>query len=471
MAVTSAPPPLTNENTTRIVWALAWPAVALNSLQVVNSLLDGSFVGHLDSASLVAYGGMMPVLFLMFSFAMSIAAAATALVSRAYGANNTPEYHRATRQALSLSIFGGFSLAGVCWLIAPIVASRLLPHGQAEASALMAHFIRIYALGLPAIFVIQALAGSLRGVGDTKSPMVISGIQIGAHMLLNFLLIFPPRTFWGATLPGANLGLAGAATALTTSAWISAGIYIIFAARTKIGTQWRVELPAWSWVKRIVRIAAPAAVMSVMRVGSLTLFQLILNNVADGPVAIPAMRTGFAIESIMFMPSFGLSMAAAALVGQSLGMRRPERAEALGWKAAHHAAFVTLALCVPIFLGAEFLAGTMLGDKVQVIHEAGILIRFLCTTEILFAYAMVLTGAMQGAGDTQQPMILTFVSLILLRVPVAYWTSLSATQTVLFPGLGLGASGAWFAMALSSGVMGVLSIFLFRQGKWKTTKV
>ena len=62
---------------------------------------------------------------------MSIAAAATALVSRAYGANNTPEYHRATRQALSLSIFGGFSLAGVCWLIAPIVASRLLPHGQA----------------------------------------------------------------------------------------------------------------------------------------------------------------------------------------------------------------------------------------------------------------------------------------------------------------------------------------------------
>lgn len=469
-ATTPVEPPRI-ERASRVVWALAWPAVALNSLQVVNSMLDAGFVGHLDKASLTAYGGMTPVLFLMFSFAMSLATAATALVSRFYGAEDAAQCRLASRQSLSLSLFGGVGLAAVCWALAPTFAQGLLPQTAMEAIGKMADFFRIYALGLPAIFVIQALAGSLRGVGDTKSPMVISGLQIFTHIALNFILIFPPKDFLGMALPGANMGLMGAATALSVSAWLSAAIYVLYAGRTRIGKQWNIGLPRPDWMWRIIRIAAPAAVMSVLRVGSLTVFQLVLAKVPDGETAIAAMRTGFAIESIMFMPSFGLSMAASALVGQSLGMKRPDRAEALGWIAGHHAAIVTFVLCIPIYFTAESIAGLMLGDKADVIAQAALLIRYLCVTEIFFAYAMVMIGAMQGAGDTKRPLWLSVVSLWMLRVPFAYYLALPAGNTFLGLGLGYGAPGAWLAMTGSQAVQGILSIWLFKLGGWKQAKV
>ncbi len=467
----ATPPVAPIERAHRVVWALAWPAVALNSLQVVNSLLDGGFVGHLDQASLVAYGGMTPVLFLMFSFAMSLATAATALVSRAYGAGDPAEYKMATRQSLSLSIVGGFLLSGICWVLAPWFASQLLPETATASVPLMAQFFQIYALGLPAIFVIQALAGSLRGVGDTRSPMVISGLQILLHIALNIVLIFPSRTWGGMMIPGAGMGLAGAATALTASAWVSAIIYLSFAGKTRLGRQWDLGLPRPSWVTRVIRIAMPAAIMSVLRVGSLTAFQLVLTKVPDGESAIAALRCAFAIESMMFMPSFGLSMAASALVGQSLGMGKPDRAERLAWTAGHHAGFVTLVLALPIFIWAEAIAGTMLGDKQAVIEQAASLIRWLCVTEVMFAYAMVMVGAMQGAGDTKRPMWLTIICMWMLRVPMAYVMALPSSVAIFGLGLGMGAVGAWIAMSVTQAIQGVLSIVYFKQGHWKQVKV
>lgn len=460
------------ESAGRVVWELAWPAVALNSLQVVNTLLDSGFVGHLEGSSLTAYGGMTPVLFLMFSFAMSLGTAATALVSRAYGGEQFDESRTAARQSLSMSVALGVLLAVVCWFAAPAFARALLPAEAGEAMARMASFLRIYAAGLPAIFVIQALAGSLRGVGDTRSPMMISGLQIGVHILLNFILIFPPRQFLGATIPGAGMGLDGAATALTASAWLAAIGYVFFASRTRIGRQWdlRLPLPGWAW--RIIRIAAPAAMMSVLRVGSLTVFMLVLKQVPDGSDAIAGLRAGFAIESIMFMPSFGLSMAAAALVGQSLGMKRPDRAERLAWVAGHHAALVTVAACLPICLGAEWISNLMLAGKPAVVEQSTLLIRYLCLTEVFFAYAMVLIGAMQGAGDTKRPMWITVVSLWLLRVPMAFLFALPPEKLQLLGlGLALGAPGAWIAMSASQAIQGMLSMWLFKQGKWKEAKV
>lgn len=466
-----------DEHPRRVVWALAWPAVALNSLQVVNSLLDTFFVGHLNSASLTAYGGMTPVLFLMFSFAMALGTASTALVSRAFGAKDHVEYRQAGRQNLSLSMVSGLLFMVICFLVAEPASKALLPEGDVAAAGLMAQFIRVYALGLPAIFVIQCLAGALRGVGDTKSPMMISGLQIGLHIALNFVLINPPRELvWlGVTLPGANLGLMGAAIALSGSAWIAMVIYMLYSGRTQIGNQLRIELPRKDWITRIVRIAIPATVMSLLRVASLTAFQLALKNVPHGSEAIAALRPSFNIESIMFMPSFGLSMAAAALVGQSLGAKRPDRAEKLAWTAAHMGALLTFAMCGPIFFFAPWISRALLGDdpsKAMIITESTSLLRYLCSTEVFFAYAMVLIGAMQGAGDTKRPLWITIANLWGLRVPLACFLALSPGAMALMPfGLGWGAQGAWVAMAVSQLTQGLSSVYFFKQGTWKLSQV
>lgn len=461
-----------SENAVKVVWALAWPAVALNSMQVVNTLLDSFFVGHLKESSVTAYGGMTPVLFLMFSLAMTFGTAATALVSRAFGARNVEEWKTASRQCSAFAFMVGCCFAVLCWLLAEPAARLMLPPDSNEAVQLMASFFRVYAIGLPAIYLVQALAGSLRATGDTKSPMVISGVTIGLHILFNLLLIRESLSIGGVAFKTAGLGLQGAGVALTSSACISALIYLAYASRTAIGNQNLLLLPKVAWAKRIVNVAVPAAVMNVLRVGSLFAFQMALIHVPDGSHAIAGLRPAFAIESIMFMPSFGLSMAAAALVGQSLGMGKPDRAERLGWAAAHMGAVITLALCIPVFIFAPFISLTQLGDKPEIVAQSVSLLRTLCTTEVFFAYAMVIIGAMQGAGDTRRPLWVTIVNLWLLRVPLAYVLALQAGALAWLPfGVGMGAIGAWIAMAISQATQGIMSMALFKAGAWKSTQV
>lgn len=467
---------VTEESSARTVWRLAWPAVALNSMQVVNTLLDRGFIGHLNTAALTAFGASTTVMFLMFSLAVSIATGATALVSRFFGAGEPSQYRLASRQSVGLAVAAGFILAALGWMSAQGVARAILPAGDDAAAVQMTAFVRVFCLSLPALFVIQTLAGCMRGVGDTVSPMIISSVQIVLHITLNFLFIFPTRTIGSVTIPGAGWGLPGAAAALGVSAWISACGYLLYASKTRLGEQWRITIPSKEWSQRILRIAVPAATMSTLRVLSLTLFTLVLALTPNGSVAIAAMGIGFSIESIMFMPTFGLSVAAAALVGQSLGMKRPDRAERLAWTAAHHGALVTFILAGPIYFFCPAMAAALLDHKEDVVAQTVSLIRWLCVTEVFFAYAMILIGAMQGAGDTQRPMWVTVFSLWALRVPMAFIFALHGGQLIFgalaMPfGLGLGSNGAWMALGATQGIQGLLAVLLFKQGTWKHKNV
>jgi putative MATE family efflux protein len=463
------------ENPSRVVWILAWPAVALNSLQVINTLLDRGFIGHLHAAALTAHGGATNVMFLMFSLAVAVATGATALVSRAFGADEPSEVRQAAQQALGVAVFGGLVITAITAAISGATAGWILPAHAVEARGEMSRFLACYACGLPAIFVIQVLAGSLRGIGDTRSPMVISGIQILLHITLNFLLVFPTRHIGSVTVPGAGLGLTGAACALAASATLSAIAYVVYVRHTPLGRLSLVRAPKPAWVARVLRIAIPAAVMATLRVLSLTAFTLVLKQAPDAETAIAAMSVAFAIESMMFMPAFGLAAAAGALVGQSLGMGKPARAERLGWTASWYGALVTALLAAPIFVCAPGIVSVLVGGKVEIAREASTLLRYLCVTETLFGFAMVLMGALQGAGDTVRPLWISIFSLWGLRVPLAVLTlpagfALGGFVPLRFA-LGLGSNGAWIAMALTQGIQGIFAFFAFRHGGWKTKKV
>ncbi len=452
----------------KVVWALAGPAVALNGLQVVNSLLDTFFIGHLSKAALTAHGAAMNVLFMMFSLGMAISVASTALVSRAYGANEPEEYRSANRHCLSLSLVIGVILAAICIFLIPLVAPALIPRDNPEAGRQFLAFLSVYAFSIPASAVITTLSGSMRGIGDTKSPMFISGMQIFLHMILNLFFIYPSgdHSSLGIPfyLPGLGWGLPGAAAALSISAWVSALVYAIYAGRTKLGNVLKLVIPTRNWIRRIMNIAVPSALQSVMRVGSFTAFTLMLKNTPTASDALGALRIGIAIEAIMFMPAFGLSVAAGALVGQNLGAKDPERAARLGWISAHYAAIVIFVLSVPLFILAPQIASILTGgDKPAMAMEAVMYIRIIIATEVLFGYAMVLIGAMQGAGDAKRTMWITIATLWLVRVPLAY--------VMTRPELGLGATGAWVAMTVSQAAQGLLSMYVWRKGYWKHVKV
>lgn len=467
------------EHTSRTVWRLAWPAVALNSMQVVNNVLDRGFLGRLEEAAMTGMSGSMNMTFFMFNIIGALATAPTALVSRAFGAQNHDEMRQAFRQSVSMSIIVGVCLALLTVALAFPSAALLSPPGNDAARVYMAHYLLIYAIGLPALSIIQNLAASLRGIGDTKSPMYISGLQIVMHITLNFLLIFPTRSVGPVVIPGAGMGLMGACTALVTSSWVSAIIYMFYSAKTPLGSAWHLAWPHADWSARILRIASPQALSGILRVMSMWVYSYILAHCPGGSAAMAAMGPGFAIESIMFMPSFGLSMAAAALVGQSLGMKKPDRAERIGWNAAHWAGFVTLVLCVPLAVFAHYLAALLAPGKPDVIYQTAKLIQWVCATEIAFAYFGVTVGAMQGAGDTKRPMYITILSMWFVRVPLAVVLALGSVHVkigsmdlgVWAVGIGWGGVGAWIAMSMSQLVQGILAVWYFKLGRWKHVKV
>lgn len=457
------------ESSVKIVWRLAWPAVALNSLQTLNSLLDSNFLGHLEPAAMTAVGGSTPLLFLLVSLSFALGTAGTAIVSRAYGAQNLEECREANRRSLGLAVFGGFALGLLAIPLASLLSQILLPPGDVRARELLLQYFTPFAFSLPAIFAIQALAGSLRGVGDTKSPLYISGLQIILHIVLNFLFIFPTRSWNGITIPGLGLGILGAGLSLTVSAWLAAMVYLIHAAKTPLGSSWRIRWPGSEWARRLLRIAVPAATMNILRVTSLMAFTNVLTHVPNGSLAVAALRPSFAIESFAFMPAFGLAIAASALVGQSLGMQRPDRAERLAWAAAHQAAIVSTVISVILFAFALPIANAILPTQPEVAVIASHYIMYICATEVLFAYAMVMIGAIQGAGDTVRPLWLTVFCMWIMRVPLA--AILALPQWGPIPGLGMGSDGCWLAMSITQVVQGVLAILLFRQGAWKTQTV
>ena len=468
--------PEPRESAARVVWVLAWPAVALNSLQVVNTLLDRFFIGHLATSALTAHGASTSVMFLMFTLAVSVATGTTAVVSRAFGAGNHAEFRRAAREGLSLAVVSGLIIAAVTVATARLCAGAILPSEDHASQILMTRFLIAYGTALPPIFIIQVLAGGLRGIGDTRSSMMISGLQIFLHMGLNCVLVFDHL----GPIPGAGLGLVGAACSLSISAWISACVYVVHTRRTPLESVWSWRLPNREWAMRILRIAVPQALMGLLRISSLTMFTVVLSLVPNGSNAIAAMSISFAIESIMIMPAFGLAAAAGALVGQSLGMKRPDRAGRLCWTASAHGALVTGLLAIPVFFVAGPIAGVLLGDKAEIIATTTQLLRLLAFTEVGFAYAMILFGAMQGAGDTARPMWISIIALWGVRVPLAYILALHAHQPLAtfhghslnIPiGVGLGALGGWISMAITQGIQGVMAFFVYREGRWKLKHV
>lgn len=462
------------ENLVKTVWLLAWPAVALNGLQTVNSLLDSNFIQHLEQAALTAIGSSLTTVFLFISMSMAMGVASTAMVARYFGAGELDECRTANRKCLGFSVIFGLFLTLLAMVVAPALAVAFVPAGETRVATLMVQYVRIFAFMLPAAFVIQTLAGSLRGIGDTKSPMVVSGAQILLHITLNFLLIFPTRHWNGITIPGANMGLAGAATAMTVSTWVSAIVYLLWCTRTPLKRVWKIEVPDLGWTKRIFSLAMPAALMSLVRVTSLMAFTWILAQIPKGDVAIGAMRPGFSIESLAFMPSFGLAVAASALVGQSLGMRDPERAQRLGWSAAHMAGAVSTVVAICLFVFADQLAGLLLPDQIEFARTTASYLRHIAITEIFFGYAMVLISALQGAGDTRTPFWITICAMWGLRVPLAGFlaaSTLTLGPLVLRGGMGLGADGCWTALATTQMVQGLMTIWAWSRGKWKSATV
>ncbi|MEI6512997.1 MAG: MATE family efflux transporter, partial [bacterium] len=427
----------------------------MNALQTVNAFIDRAFVGHLGRDSLAAVGVAGQLLFLFMSLAIALSIGTTAIVSRAYGAKNLGDAQKATRQSLLLGIVLGICAVVIALAVMPFYANQMGLEPAARDLAIQ--YLSISLLSLCPLFVINSIYGAFRGVGDTLRPMwimiLVNIVHIGGDaLLINGNLGFP------------RLGLTGAAIALTSSAFMGLIGYLIIFNKYGIEGALKLEMPDFHWFKRILRISIPASMQMFLRVSSMMAFTGVLARsypIDLRTAAVAALPIGLIAEGIAFMPGMGYSIAASALVGQNLGAKRPDRAEKLAWLSAWQCCWLMSVMSVIFFVFARNLAMWFINDQ-QVVEIAVSYLRIMAITEPLLAFALVLSGAHQGAGDTIRPTVVTGVNMWLIRFPMVY------TWIIIFHG---GASAAWWTMSLTQGIAGIVMIFVFRSGRWKTVKV
>ncbi len=438
------------------VWYLAWPAVITTLLQTFNGMMDTRFVGHLSNSaqSLTATGTGGQIIFILTAVALGISISINSLVAQAMGAGNISRVREAVEQSISLSLVAGLILGSIVLVMRPQIVTLILGNdATAKTSALLCiQFLFLPLLATPLSFLLNALQGVFRGMGDTRTPLQVQCAMIAVHILCDYTLIYGNFGF-------PKLGVYGAGAALALS--ISTGTVLLFyrfLVKTDSGMSFAAGsfLPDKNWYLKILRIAIPGSMRSILRILAMMSMTGLLAHSLQATSSIAALNIGIPIEAISFMPGVGYSIAAATLVGQYLGASNIKMGIRCANAAAGQGMVIMSIAATVMFAGAQQLSQIFTTDTSVIVLTADYL-RINALSEPFIALNMIFNGAMQGAGDTLRPFLITFVCLWLIRIPLSW---------ILMFTLHLNTIGAWYSIAVSSGVGGVVASAVFSRKGW-----
>jgi putative MATE family efflux protein len=452
---------LTSGDLAKPMFALAWPIVATQLLQVAYNLADTVWLGRYSTDAVAAISLAFPLIFLFISIGGGFNVAGSTLVAQYTGAESEGNAGTVAGQTLSfitaIAIFVG--MLGYA-LTTPLLA--VLPSSPATAGQvipLAAEYMRVFFAGLPFLFGFFVFSSLMRGYGNTRAPMLVMAVSVFVNVVIDPILIF-------GVGPIPELGVAGAALATVISRGIATiiGLYVLLG--TSAGP--KVALPdfrpQYEYIKEIVTVGVPsAAEQSASALGFITLTAIV---VTFKPEVVAAYGLGNRLVSLVFLPALGLGRATNTIVGQNLGAGRPDRAERAVWLAVKAATAVMLVVAVIAWFLAEpivnlFIAtGTEAGA--ETIRLGGEYLRVRAFEFGFIGLLQVTLGAYRGAGNTKTALGFSLVALWLGRVPVVY--GLAILQ-------GFGPAGIWIGMAAGQILGAIAAGAWFTRGTWKSAVI
>jgi putative MATE family efflux protein len=434
---------------------LAVPMILELSLESVFAVVDIYFVGHLpNSKNAIATVGLTEsVITIVYSIAIGLSTGATAMVARRVGEKNPDAAAHAGAQSILISLLttAVISAAGI------VFAPEILGIMGAEPDVIKegAVFTRIMLGGSVVIILLFLINGIFRGAGNAAIAMRSLWIASIINIFLCPMLIYGYGPF-------PELGLKGAAIATT----IGRGIGVIYQCYHLFNGKETIKLTTahfkWDWKvsKSLVQISWPATFQFIIASGSwIILAQLVATTGSTEATA------GYqvAIRNVVFfiLPAWGLSNAAATLVGQNLGAGKPGRAEKSTFLTAkYNAIFMTGVTLLFVFFATPIIRIFTKEPEVQQI--GALALQIIGTGYIFYGIGMVMVQALNGAGDTKTPTWINFGGFWLFQVPFAY---------LLAKGFDLGPTGAFIAIPVAETVIAIAAWYYFRKGKWKEIKV
>jgi putative MATE family efflux protein len=468
----------------RSVFRLAWPAIAENALQTLLGIVDTAVVARLGTAALSGVGAAQQLIWVLTTALIAISMGTTVLVARFVGAQERERGNAVLRQSLIMAVVFGALLAPIGLLSHPMMNAFGLAPEAAEEGATYLTITLVCALPLIVMFVASA---ALRGAGDTRTPMFVTGLINVVNAVLAVELVFGGSqasailSGWlGVPLPGLDwipaMGVAGSAWATviarTLGMVILLGVFYLPGSAlkiAKIGLSWRPDL---GLIRRMLKIGIPSALEQMFMSFGILVYSLIV--IGMGEVIFATSRLALNAVFLSQMPGFGFSMAATTLVGQSLGARSPKRA-LLGAQLATRSALVWMSImgAVFFFLGEPILR--VFTDDPRLIELGVEALRVIAFSQPFLALAFVLAGALRGAGDVRFPMWVTSIVVWAVRLPTGAFLGLPTLcipgTSACVPGLGLGLPGIYAALIIEAAIRAGLFYWRFRQGKWQSMKV
>ncbi|SPF43230.1 MATE efflux family protein [Candidatus Sulfotelmatobacter kueseliae] len=436
----------------RAILLLAVPMVLEMVLESLFAVVDVFWVGRLGANAVATVGLTESMLSLVFAVGMGLSLSTTAMVARRIGEKDPEGAADAAVQAIALGLIVSVAVGLPCLLFAP----RLLQWMGAspEIVSVGSGYARICLGGSCVVLLLFLNNAIFRGAGDAAIAMRLLWVSNIINLILDPCLIFG----WG---PFPKLGVTGAALATFTGRSIGV-IYQFY--RLLKGTE-RIRI-----LRRQIHVHLEV-LLRLVRVSLTGILQFAIAHTSwiglvrivsvFGAAALAGYTIAIRIVIFVILPSWGLSNAAATLVGQNLGAGKPERAETAVWRTGFYNVIFLGAVGVFFILFSTPVVRLFTHDP-AVVPMAAACLRIVSYGNLGYAYFMVMMQAFNGAGDTVTPTIVNFFGFWLFEIPLAYGLAMP---------LHMRSNGVFFSIAIAESSMAVASAILFKQGRWKKRKI
>ncbi|NPV06654.1 MAG: MATE family efflux transporter [Anaerolineae bacterium] len=437
----------------RAVNTLAWPITIENLFQTALGTANMMMAGRLGAEAVAGIGTSTQLLLVLQASIAALTTGTTVLVARVIGAGRPEEASDITKQSLSLGVLVSLLFAAIGLFLSDSLIRAM--GAEAEVVTLGARYLRVVTGASVFLVTMLVCSAALRGSGDTRAPMKVTGMINFINVAVSYVLIF-------GRLGLPALGVAGAAWGATAARAVGTAVLLAILVRGDRGVSirgragWGVN-PGMVW--RLLRLGLPSMGEQFFISGGNLLYGVVAMSL--GTVVYATQRITFQAISLAFQPGMGFALGATAMVSQCLGAGRPDLSE----RAARHATTMA-ALWMSGAGGLMALFGRqvmgLFSSDAEIIAIGSSALIVLALSQPFQAVAQVTAGSLRGAGDTRFPMLSSFLGVWLFRLPFSY---------LFGPVLGWGLPGIYIANTLDGAARATATVLRYRTGRWRFIRV
>ena len=444
-----------------VIMGLAWPTMLEQLMQTAVQYIDTAMVGSLGTEATAAVGATSTVNWLIGSTISALGIGFLAYIAKACGAGDRAAAKRAAAQAVLVVLAAGITFTALTLGL----SSRIPVWMQVDVrirDLAARYFFILYAPMLPRTAII-IFGTILRSAGDTKTPMKVGVMMNIINVVLNFLLIFPARTvaMWDLSIwiPGAGMGVVGAALA-SAIAFVFGGAYltVVLWRHPLVSPRGESMRPDMTILRPCMKVAFPNMLQRFGTSLGYVAFASMINSL--GEISTAAHTIANTVESLFYIPGYGMQTAAATLAGNAYGAGDRERMEDLAAMFIPIEVFLMFLSGGALFAAAPFLVD-IFSDSPDVIHLGSTVLRMVAVSEPFYGFSIIIEGMMLGVGKTKHPFIFNIIGMWGVRIVGTF----ICTQL-----LGFGLVASWACMIAHNLLLFILFLVSYMRGTWNPLK-